>query len=44
MITWILEYVPERTGIAIDFLATHSRQPLCSEKASYKVLIGNDDE
>lgn len=44
MTTWILEYVPERTGIAIDFLAIHSWQALCSEKAIYKVLVGNDDE
>lgn len=44
MILWILDYVPERPRIAIDLLATRSRQPLCSEKAIYKVLIGNDDK
>lgn len=40
----ILEYVPERTVIAIHFLETHSRHSLCSEKPLCKVPIGNDDD
>lgn len=39
-----LEYVPEGTAIAIEFLATRSRQSLCAEKPIYKIPIGNDGD